>query len=137
MMCVLVEIYVKNAFNTLRWHNILLEAEERRMPQRFMRLLRSYLEDRKLTIHNEDETIERGMYAGVPQGSSLGSLLWIIVYDGLLRDLQTVKNLNPVTFADDLALIITTKRQKEIKNRLCEAMGTVIRWCTETGLRLA
>lgn len=74
-MCVLAEIYIKNAFNNLRGYNILLEAEERRMPQRLMTLLRSYFEDRKLIIHNEDETIERGMYAGVPRGSSLGSLL--------------------------------------------------------------
>ena len=40
---------------------------------------------------------------GVPQGSVLGPLLWIIMYNGLLK-LTIPRMVTPVAFADDVAL---------------------------------
>jgi hypothetical protein len=74
-ICVLAAIDIKNALNTLSWNKILQEAEEKRTPQRLLMLLSSYLEDRKIIIHNKNGSIKRGVFAGVPQVSILGPLL--------------------------------------------------------------
>jgi hypothetical protein len=46
------------------------------------------------------------LYAGVAQGSILGPLLWNLVYNGLLKELNTIPKMNAVAFADDLAVIL-------------------------------
>ena len=51
----------------------------------------------------------------MPQGSVLGPLLWIIMYNGLLK--QTIPRMvTPVAFADDVALVIVGKHLEDIKN---------------------
>ena len=51
----------------------------------------------------------------VPQGSVLGPLLWIIMYNGLLK-VKIPRMATPVAFADDVALVIVGKYLEDIKN---------------------
>lgn len=113
---------IKNAFNTLSWGKILMEAEARRMSRKLLTLLGNYLEDRKIVVRNIGGTVKRNVFAGVPQGSILGSLLWDLVYDGLLKELQDIPRMSAVAFADDLALILDVLSRKEIGNRLGRAV---------------
>lgn len=55
----------------------------------------------------------------------------------MLKELRTIPSLNTVASTDDLAIIIATQKQEEIRNRFYVAMRTVIPWCFETGLKLA
>ena len=49
----------------------------------------------------------------VPQGSLLEPLPWDIMYDGLLR-LKLPKAVTPVSFADDIAMVIVAKHLDEL-----------------------
>jgi hypothetical protein len=107
----LAAIDIKNTFNTLRWNKILQESEARRInnydtfQKLFILNVNNYffylmLEDKKIVIHNEGGSIKRGVNVGDPQGSNLGLHLWSIVYDGLLRVLWVIKNLNATALAE-------------------------------------
>lgn len=111
-----------------------MEAEARGMPRKLLTLLDNYLEDRKIVVRNIGVTEKRNVFAGVPQGSILGPLLWNLVYDGLLKELQDIPRMSAVAFADDLALIFDIPSQEEIGNRLGRAMSMVTRWCADNGL---
>ena len=135
-ICAMVVLDIKNAFNTLRWRRILEEARERRLPGQLMRILGDHLSKRKIVVLQEEEIAKR-IYAGVSQGSALGPLLWISVYDGLLRALDSFKDVDAVALADDLALMITIRKMHEIGDRVCGLLETVADWCNDAGLRLA
>jgi hypothetical protein len=107
LICVLVALDVKNAFNTLNWRRILEAIRKRQLPGQQQILLRNYLSERKILTHCCDRLVKKGVYAEVPQGLILGLLLWNIVHDGLLSVLDPVKDVDAVVFADDLALVIT------------------------------
>lgn len=132
LVCVLVALDVKNAFNTLSWRRILAEVEERRLPGQLQRLLDSYLSDRKIVVHCRDGEVRRYVYAGVPQGIVIGPLLWNLVYDGLLKVLDLVKDVDVIAFADDLALVITMRKTQDIRVRVRETVKLVTDWCTDT-----
>nr|XP_012144078.1 PREDICTED: RNA-directed DNA polymerase from mobile element jockey-like [Megachile rotundata] len=77
--CLLVTLDVKNAFNTLKWENILRAAVSRNFPPSLIRVLDSYLSNRQVgTFLFDGSWIEVPVFAGVPQGSVLGPLLWIL-----------------------------------------------------------
>jgi hypothetical protein len=59
-----------------------------------------------------DGTVKRNVYVGVPQGLLLGPLLWNLVYDGLLRLLDPVKDVDAVAFAGDLVLVIAMRKSQ-------------------------
>lgn len=58
-----------NAHNTANWDLILLKARRRGISLSLLRVLASYLKDRKVML--EPGSVEK-VYAGVPQGSVLG-----------------------------------------------------------------
>ena len=61
-------------------------------------------------------TLRRNVYA--VQGSILGPLLWHLVYDDLQKKLKAIPKMNPVAFADDLAVILDVAKQEEADNKL-------------------
>ena len=53
--CAIIALDVKNAFNSASWECIYQSlAEEKKMPQYLLRIMDSYLKDRKLTIVTEE-----------------------------------------------------------------------------------
>uniref|UniRef100_UPI002FDBF464 hypothetical protein n=1 Tax=Streptomyces sp. IBSBF 2390 TaxID=2903533 RepID=UPI002FDBF464 len=75
-------------------------------PNSFVKLLTSYLSDRffRVKVENEYSTLKE-IHAGVPQGSILGPILYLIY----TSDLPVMENIKVATFADDTALMATGK----------------------------
>jgi hypothetical protein len=76
------------------------------------------------------------VYAGVAQGSILGPLLWNLVYDGLLKELNAIPKMNAVAFVDDLAVILGVAKQEEAISKLGTALSVIARWCAENCRRV-
>lgn len=132
-ICVLAAMDIENTFS---WGKILMEAEARGMSRKLLILLDNYLEDRKIVIRNIGGTVKRNVFAGVPQGFILGPLLWDLVYDELLKELQNIPRMSAVAFVDDLALILDVLSQEEIGNRLSRAMSMITQRCADNGLTI-
>jgi hypothetical protein len=102
-----INIYMdlSKAFDTLN-HDILLEKLSfYGIQDKAKALLSSYISNRKQYVEFNNTTSNLMIIkTGVPQGSILGLLLFIIY----LNDIKNVtKRLHPVTFADDTTLITT------------------------------
>lgn len=67
------------------------------------------------------------VYVGVPQGSIVGSLLWELVYDGLLNSFNNTTNLRIVAFADDLAILIGVNKKESVENKLNDYVNKIIK----------
>lgn len=137
LVCVLVALDVRNAFNTLRVGRILEETRRRWLPGWLQELIKDYLADRRIIVHSRDGVVRRNVCAGVPQGSVLRPLLWNIVYDGILETLDREKDIEAVAFADDLAVLLKTRESLGIEDRIRAAISMATRWCNEAGLHLS
>ena len=97
------------------------------------KLLRSYLKDRfqRVEILNNinSKSISKWvlMKHGVPQGSVLGPLVFLIYINDLASIMRN--RANPILFADDTSIIISNTDVQEFKNNLVSAMNETINWC--------
>jgi len=81
-----VSLDIRNAFNTLSWRWIAAALEHHGAPRHLSAIIRDYFRDGILEYIDRDGLVqERGVGCGVPQGSVLGSLLWNLAYDHVLR----------------------------------------------------
>ena len=94
----------------------------------------SYLSERKqfVTIDGTDSQ-PKNILHGVPQGSILGPLLFIIY----INDLPNITNLAEfILYADDANIIVTGFSEEEVQWKVDQLTSLLIRWVDHNGLSL-
>ena len=100
---------LKKAFDTVNHQILLVNLEKygiRRLP---LQLLKNYLNNRlQFTVVNNTKSKFIHVTCGVPQGSTLGPLLFLLY----INDMPLVSNFNTKLFADDAVLTVTNSCAK-------------------------
>jgi len=100
-MCTSVFLDIQQAFDKI-WQRGLLYKLKLRLPDHLYLLLKSYLSERYFQVKIDDELSDyHSIRAGVPQGSVLGPLLYLIY----TADVPTTQDTLMATFADDIAIL--------------------------------
>ncbi|XP_055615174.1 RNA-directed DNA polymerase from mobile element jockey isoform X1 [Toxorhynchites rutilus septentrionalis] len=121
--CSALFLDVAQAFDKV-WHEGLLYKIKNMLPQVY-EIMRSYLLGRKFHVrYNQTLSPEQEIYAGVPQGSVLGPVLYLIY----TADLPTARNLMTTTFADDTAILSSHKNRTIASRDLQEHITVVEKW---------
>ena len=116
-------------------HNILIhKLKVYKFSEQTLTLLKSYLLDRKQEVRIGKSTSEkRNILAGVPQGSVLGPLLFIL----FINDLPLhIEHSNIDIFADDATLHNSSKDIRNINNDLQVDVNNVLQWCKQNNMVL-
>ncbi|XP_074036343.1 uncharacterized protein [Leptinotarsa decemlineata] len=135
-ICATITLDVKNAFNSASWQLILETLRSRGIKESLIVIIASYLSEREIILETtEDRKLVR-INSGVPQRSVLGPTLWNLLYDELFT-IETPDGVNLVGFADDVALVVTAKKEKLLMNQANRALLRVSRWMKSKRLQLA
>ena len=116
---------VSAAFDAV-WHRgLLAKLEQINISGPAYQLFNSYLTDRKaVTVIDGHKSTELPLLAGVPQGSRLGPLLFIIYINDIVTDLEST----PFLYADDTTLIATASNTYETTNILNRDLAKIYNW---------
>lgn len=136
MLCAIIALDIKNAFNSASWAHIMTALRQMKVPPYILKILDSYFDSRVLLYETDEGTKEYNITSGVPQGSVLGPLLWNIMYNGVL-ELTLPDNVQIVGFADDIAILVKSKHLYEVELLANEAIATISSWLSAKGLQLA
>ena len=129
-VCLLVTLDVKNTFNSVRWVDALEALKLNfRIPHYLLHIIGDYLRDRFIVYETED-----GPKRYRRDGPGLDP--WNASYDGILR-LRMSKGCFLIGYADDVAVVISTRDVDAAQIRLGQVMSRVRRWMSERGLELA
>ena len=121
-----VFIDLQKAFDTVEHSILLKKLNHYGIRGTVNTLLKSYLENRK---HNVDINGHKSSYIdckhGVPQGSVLGPLLFLIYINDLNK---CIKHSTTYHFADDTSLLCSGKSMKKINKQINEDLRNVVHW---------
>ena len=131
---VLLLLDYSKAFHVLE-HSILLKRlEHYGIRDLALKWFESYLTDRHqfVTINGVD-SCPRSIQYGIPQGSILGPLLFVIY----INDLPNISNLAKfILYADDANIIVTGNTEEEVQLKLMQITTLLIKWVDCNGLAL-
>lgn len=123
------------AFDTVCHSKLLQKLNEYGIKGDLYKWIRAFLKDRKQkVIVNQGFSAEEKVISGVPQGSVLGPLLFLIYINDLPNILP--KNINCAMFADDLKLFCEISNQQDQLN-LQNSTNLINKWAETWQLSLA
>jgi hypothetical protein len=122
--CSSVFLDVSQAFDKV-WHSGLLFKLKSVLPHSFFNIIKSYLSDRLFQIKFQDVLTDfKSIESGVPQGSVLGPVLYVI----FTADLPTSAEATIATFADDTAILASHSDSFTASRILQSSLDSISEW---------
>ena len=133
-LCGTVFLDLKKAFDTVDHAILLSKLTALGVSDNTVKWFQSYLTNRKQRVYCGNElSDELPVIYGIPQGSILGLLLFIVY----INDLPSVLNFSYATlYADDTVIYCYGYTQLELRDKLNDDLLSVARWLNENKLTL-
>ena len=126
-----VFIDLRKAFDMVDTDLLLRKLAVYRCDDLTLTWFKSYLKERDQCVHFKGTlSSKKSSLYGVPQGSILGPLLFIM----LINDLPLYVNSNTDMYADDSTIHTSARTVEELNNKLTEDMTNVQAWCTNNNM---
>jgi hypothetical protein len=123
-VCSAIFLDITQAFDRV-WHRGLLHKLRYILPDNFYQLLKSYLTNQHFRVNHEGSYIEMKLItAGVPQGSILGPVLYLLC----TNDVPTTLNSKMARFADDTAVMAGGETVENSTRKLQSAVNKLTIW---------
>ena len=131
--CGMVLLDLQKAFDTVDHDILLYKLKAMGMSKLCVKWMSSYLVNRKqvVDVHGTVSSFYN-VTCGVPQGSILGPLLFLIY----VNDMVDAVNCRLILYADDSTLIVSGKSIEDIENSLCAEMNSISKWLIDNKLSL-
>jgi hypothetical protein len=130
----LLQLDIKGAFDTVNHTRLLHILAEKGYPIWFIRWTSSFLEERTVQLYFDGATSsQRILTTGVPQGSPLSPILFILYISTLYEELER-DGLIIVGFSDDTNLLVASRDAPENCQRLRRAYETCEKWAIRHGM---
>jgi hypothetical protein len=134
----LLQLDIKGAFDTVNHTRLLDTLRNQGFPMWVVQWARSYLEGRSARLMFDGEaSAPIQIRAGVPQGSPLSPILFLLYIASLYEALEKHGNLTVIGFADDTNLLVASRDVQENCRRLESAFRVCERWARTRGMEFA
>ena len=130
--CIFLDL--SKAFDTVNHKTLLTKLKTQfGIPQTPLELLKNFLSERQLYLNFEGEISEfANITCGIPQGSSLGPLLFLLY----VNDIPTITNLDTTLFAVDTYLQMSDQNLLVLESRVNIELEKINWWLRKSKLAL-
>ena len=120
---------ISNAFPSI-WHDgLLLKMARKKFPTIYIRLLKSFLADRQISVKIDEHTsVRKTLNNGLPQGGVLSPLLYSIFANDFFQMIRNDGTFDPRAFADDKALIRRFFKDHFLESKVNIALKKIHKW---------
>nr|XP_037872912.1 uncharacterized protein LOC119629799 [Bombyx mori] len=132
----MVSLDIEGAFDSAWWPAVRTRLAEERCPINIRRVMDSYLSDRSVRVRYAGEEVTKSTTKGCVQGSIGGPILWNLLLDPLLKELEKRGDYCQA-FADDVVLVFDADSALEIQRQANAALAYVRDWGIRNKLTFA
>lgn len=126
---------IEGAFDHTSFNSIVRAAGQHMIDDTICRWIKSMLKHRTINSTIAETSKKVTATKGCPQGGVLSPLLWNLVVDELLRNLNERGYLT-LGYADDIVVIIRGGFTRTVSNLMQDALEIIEEWCTREQLRV-
>lgn len=127
---------IEGAFDNTSFEVIVRSAERHGVHSSLTRWMYNMLKTREVTATLYDEAVTVIASRGCPQGGCLSCLMWSLVVNGLLDELNEMGGIWAQGYADDIVIYVSGKFASTVTQLLQQAINTTERWCQRNGLSI-
>ena len=132
--CIAAYLDVRKAFDTINHARLLSKLRAAGLGDGLCRLLENYLTNRQQKTRLFGAVSDlKPVNIGVPQGSTVGPLMFIVYINDLPKVLHSAKSL---MYADDTVLYLSSNYTKEVRRKLQSDLINIEKWCMVNKLSL-
>lgn len=135
-LVVVVSLDIEGAFDHAWWPAILHELKRKQLDPRLWNLIRDYLRDRSIGLGYAGAETNRKTTKGCIQGSTCGPIMWNVLLDPLLQEMER-SAVHTQAFADDILLVATGETAREVESKMSHALDTIANWGCRSRLKFA
>ncbi|XP_072946175.1 uncharacterized protein [Epargyreus clarus] len=132
-LVIAISLDIQAAFDNAWWPMIFKRLKHIQCPKNLYSLILNYIKDRKVSLNYADVTVSKNMSRGCIQGSVCGPMFWNLILDDLF-DVKLPQGCHMQAFADDVLLIINSKKVGELEVIANKALESIVKWGTEVKL---
>lgn len=126
---------LKGAFDRVNHHALLRTLWDKGVPPALIRFVESFLSDRSSKFSFDNQFSQTyPIKSGVPQGSPLSPILFIIFIGTLYDELERVTGTSTIGFADDTNILAFGRTAEETVGRLGRAWAVCEEWARRRGM---
>ncbi|CAH2218151.1 jg6923 [Pararge aegeria aegeria] len=127
---------IEGAFDSAWWPAIKVRLAEKGCPVKIRRVIDSYLQDRRVRVRYAGVEHSKNTTKGCVQGSIEGPILWNLILDPLLKDLEERGDYCQA-FADDVVLVFDGDSGFAVSRQANVALAYVREWGVRNKLKFA
>ena len=133
-VCIAAFLDVQKAFDTINHKILLYKLRSSGIGVKLCGLLQNYLENRqqKTKLYNGVSAL-KPVTIGVPQGSTIGPVMFIMYINDLF---DVLDHATPLMYADDTVLYCCDLNNKLVRKKMQKDLNNVEKWCQENRLTL-
>ncbi|CAK1595281.1 unnamed protein product [Parnassius mnemosyne] len=133
---VLISLDIEGAFDNAWWPAIIKELHAKNVDKSMVRLISSYLSERKIHLRYAGQECRKPTNKGCIQGSTCGPMLWNILIDPLLNATKDL-DAHVQAFADDILIVAKNKDGQKLEKDINETLRIITEWGKKHKLRFA
>ncbi|UYV73755.1 hypothetical protein LAZ67_11000746 [Cordylochernes scorpioides] len=105
----IITIDISGAFDNAWWPMVLKRIDEDNVNASFVKLFKSYFDNRKIRYRYTSIEVQKTLSKGCPQGGPISPTIWNIIMNDLLCK-YTEPNIEIIGYADDITVICWNKK---------------------------
>ena len=133
-----ISIDAEKAFDRIGIHTIIQQLQKWKIGPLILNFIKSFLTNRRITVRvNNVFSNTYNLDNGIPQGSPLSVVLFLIAFNHLSVLIDESKYFKHIIYADDLYIYRIVQNVDLFKSKLNNLYSKIIEWCTYSGVKIS